>query len=324
MGYNTFVENSLLLEKGVTLKQTVLRVVWWNCGLSGLLKKLPKSGDALSKDDVKKLRAISIKMTMTKEVIKKLAEQSDVLVLGEFSWGGDTEAFVSGLINDLKSAGVDFGYENLSCEISGTKMLFDNFVLYNKSLIKIDNVSHCSNIGTKRRRINYRAYQTVSFQHLTESNFKGEMAIVHWGMRNGFGGDTYESHRLMAAEKLAKRLSTGMNYPYKIIVGDFNNEPYEDSFRWLSASRSIEYAQNYDALYNPFWRFLDGTQCTIYSKNNHDFKDNGAVFDNIIVNSKFLDATKPWELTPGILEEPLSGYSMGKHDHYPIAMDFKV
>lgn len=319
MSYDAVARNSLSEALNYASTQKILRVIWWNCGLTGLNYKHKR---AINASERKKIEKILIKQNQVKNVIKKLMMQTDILVLGEFCWPGGIAAFeMEQSINQEDELRV-FGFENLTHKISGSQMEFDNFVIYNKKILKVDNVSSCQNVGTKKRVIHYKAFQIVSFRHLQVADFSFELAVAHWNMRNGYGGDAYEFRRLKAAEKLGKRLSMDYHHPYKILVGDFNNEPYEAAFHWLETSRSRSYARDYKMLYNPFWRYMDGEHHTIFSSGNHDFKDNGAVFDSIMVNAEFLDQENLWKLEAEIIDVASLGYSVDKHDHQPVAMNF--
>ena len=296
----------------------ILRVIWWNCGLSGLKHRRAR---LTINQKSRELEKVNQKIASAKDIILMLIPQTDILVLGEYACFG-----VRDLVNEYNCIhaknGANYGVIDLCESICGTRQTFDNLVIYNKKVVTAGAVSRCVNAGTLRRIQRYKVYQIIPFSHLNESDFRFELAVVHWRMRDGYGGDAQRLCKCKAAEKLLRRMSTKSAYPYKIIVGDFNNEPYEDPFQWMVSTRSSEYAETYNGLYNPFWRYMDGEHYTIYSPANHDFHDNGAVFDNILVNSKFLGLGSRWHLEPDIMDAKTFGYSMEQHDHQPISMDF--
>lgn len=300
-----------------------LRIVWWNTGLAALTQKLHQAES--NSEKVKGKKKIKGRIDERNNLIWELAEKNDILVLGEYKNEFEIKRKIAtrnvwyrakGITRRLDC--VDLNYE------AGEKMKFHNFIIFDASAVRCFPRSKmsmtCANVGSCSRTRRYRAYQVVKFVHSAASDFSFEIFVVHWNMRNFFEGESRHQLRLKAAERLLKRTEKKNGFPYKIVVGDFNNEPFEDGLYWLGGSRSQSYVAEFGGLYNPFWRYLGLDKYTLHSPKNREFMSQGAIFDHMLVNQAFLTAGSEWKICPSILENQ---YELQVNDHNPVRLLLK-
>lgn len=317
--YKKAARQSVLQPTVVGARGLSLKIIWWNCGFSGLTKKRKTCREAPKPEKRKEKEAkIGRKIGQAQKVIDTLIGEADVLVLGEFDWLVDPKSIVEGYNLMHANDGVEYGIADLRKSTSDPEKNMDTIIIYNKNLLDLDRCGDCLDAQVPWKSANYRVYQMITVRCRNGAHFEFKMAVAHWRMRDGFGGREENRLKCRAADILAKRLSAEEECPYKIILGDFNVEPYEEPMQWIGASRSVEYVRKYKCLYNPFWRFLDGEHYTIRKRFSDDFKDEGAVFDSIMVNARFVD--EGWALTPSIDSDLLGNYDFQNGDHCPVSL----
>lgn len=169
--------------------------------------------------------------------------------------------------------------------------------------------------------------------------------VVHWPSRLMLPPESYTRVNLGFAMRLKIDLLLDQDASRRIIVlGDFNDEPYNDSIaRMLHATRDIRMAQSdHSLLYNPFWRSLTNPLRYGKSRKGDEISSPGTyyydagknqkwrVFDQILVSGSLLGADN-WHLVEDetvIWEEPnLLGVGPGKSktiDHLPIFAVFET
>lgn len=314
MEYESVVERALSrLPEGFKLS-----VVWWNTGMRALRKEL----EGTEPSHTAQINKLERKLLERQGVVRRLIRESDILILGEYINEFGLTGDVARINFEASKSKCNSCYScvDLYYEASG-KMIFDNYVVYNKNKLYCVPQSiierTVSNVGTRRKERRYKAYQCVKFDCVRFTNKSLDVFVVHWNMRDGFGGNEKRAAKLKAAELLAKKIEPAGGRPFKIVAGDFNNEPYEESLMWLESSRSRDYVSTAGGLYNPFWKYLNEEARTIYSPKNHEFMANGAIFDGILVNRAFVERSDQWRITPSILE---ARFVMDVHDHNPVKL----
>ena len=314
MNYATQIRSAVNATLGVVPFTT--KIVWWNTGLYPLQRRI-SSGKGSEKDE----KAVSER----NKLILELAEENDILVVGEYKNEFDLKGQLAGKnsLNKIQGKPKRLDLVNLNYQ-SGKRMSFHNMIVYDSSRFSWERRSIVSctqdNVGATKDMERYRAYQFVKFRSSVDLTFAFELFVVHWGMRDGFGGSHARQLRLRAADFLKKRIRSDNCFPYKIVVGDFNNEPFEDGLFWLEGSRSKNYVRECGGLYNPFWRYLGSEKFTMKSLKSKEFLSHGAIFDNILVNKIFLDEANGWRITPEILE---GRYNLRNSDHNPVRITFE-
>lgn len=117
-------------------------------------------------------------------------------------------------------------------------------------------------------------------------NEKVHIIVGHWPSR--IGGEAASAPRRNAAAALSKRMVDSL---YKqdanakiIIMGDFNDDPFNESTaKILNAKKNRDEVAK-QGLYNPMWRILDGGVGSLAYNNQWN------LFDQIIVSEPFLNA----------------------------------
>lgn len=210
---------------------------------------------------------------------------------------------------------------------------FDMCVLFNKSVSKVEKKKGLYYSESNR---NYRVGQ--EFELIFKDSYQPIFLYVcHW--RSRIHGD--ELVRNKCGSELKRRIDKNTVFtknPYTIIVGDFNDEPFNDSLQeYLRATRDIHIIEDkQDLLYNPSWntfgtRNIDTEQ---YFAGTY-FYNNGSLtnwhnFDQIIVSSAFLQRNGGWKLCNEkmeILEIPwylrIVKDKKTKYDHLPVYCMFE-
>lgn len=115
-------------------------------------------------------------------------------------------------------------------------------------------------------------------------NEKVHVIVGHWPSR--IGGEVASAPRRNAAAELSKHITDSLysqDANAKIIImGDFNDDPFNESTaKVLNAKRNREEVPK-RGLYNPMWRILDGGVGSLAYNNQWN------LFDQIIISEPFL------------------------------------
>jgi hypothetical protein len=209
-----------------------LNLVWWNTGLSPMGKPRKERAD------------FSIAETLISHICLDL--QADFIAFGEVA-SGDV-----GLIKDVCA---DFGFTVQSGVVSIGRSSFSTCFATNSDRFQFVPAEH---LIVSQEANNFRLGQTGLLSS-PDGSTEIRIAICHW------------PSRLNCPEKAPIRAKLGMrlaeyvsearvgNAEAKIILmGDFNDEPYDDSLsHHLRATRDRDLiAKKPDLLYNPYWRHL--------------------------------------------------------------------
>lgn len=254
---------------------------WWNTSLS----------------PVGKDRADDHHKQIASKIVKSLIDdlKIDCLALGEI-----TNTDLSSLKNacDIKTLSV---YEGT---LKQGRLQFDTGIIYNSDRLAIsDSFSTTSTHGER----NYKVANRVDFVSLTDGQ-PFHVFISHWPSRG-----TNEQN-ILSRKTIANRLKDQLNEldqrspgAAMIIMGDFNDEPFDESISWnLLATRDRSLATTKEGyLYNPFWRQLGesqphtrsfsktGTAGSCFYKGSTDTQ--WRTFDQILFSPAFLGKSK-WHL----------------------------
>lgn len=295
------------------MTELILGIAWWNTSLS------PIRARHRAEEEDKQIAA---------GIVNSLVDslQIDCLALGEV-----TSDELTYLLNSCCTQ--DYGI--FDGTLKKESHLFDTGLIYNKNRLEIiDSGDLTDGYGNRElklaQRIDFRVRETYEELHVY---------ICHWpsrlwchensAMRNTFGIRLHDSigNFKQASEQAAQI----------IIMGDFNDEPFDESLaQYLLATRDRTKVMLDDKyFYNPFWRHLgevfpfsangDGSNgCgTCFHKSGGE-ETRWRTFDQIIVSSSLLDHDR-WfideentdSLKNPILDELLESKSR-IFDHRPV------
>jgi hypothetical protein len=285
-----------------------ITLAWWNTCLSPLSKS----------------RATEEQRLFAIEVIKNLTERRvDFLALGEVS-ADDLSDFRTQL--ELH----DYGLYNGA--LKKGRLQFDTGALYRKDTLQLCNSEE---IVTARGDCSLKVANRLDFLLADKPLY---IFISHWPSRLHCH-ELHENRRTLgeslrgAVEELYKRHGVPPNV---ILVGDYNDEPYDISLRTcLKAVRDRGLVREKPGfLYNPFWRHLGenvvhipGTQCKSHSGSYYYKSSQGSpwyTFDQMIFSAPFLgqgewqldeECTRILQILP--LDSPVSK-SYKIFDHFPV------
>ncbi|WP_449126126.1 endonuclease/exonuclease/phosphatase family protein [Pseudomonas viridiflava] len=244
---------------------------------------------------------------------------ADFIALGE----------VSQLDFDILSSKSSFAhYQYVSAVAAVGRTSFDLGYLYNKlkiSVIDAKNISTMS--GTSTLKLAHRVIIEVAGSILPICLF-----ISHWPSRMYTSSNDSTRHELgvRLRSKVDEVLEVEGANPLVILLGDFNDEPFDLSMsEQLKASRDIELVKRKPhLLYNPFWSYLGRKNSHKLSTGSYFYKGGKVTkwhtFDQIIFSHGFIKATH-WRLAedceyivqlPELVEMVKSRKSV--FDHLPV------
>nr|AKN38506.1 endonuclease/exonuclease/phosphatase [Vibrio splendidus] len=208
-----------------------LRFAWWNIGISPSLKAASKS----DKVDFDKL---------TTELLALITVQrASLLAICEVS---------NSDVRNIEQR-LSYPYKILDLTFTTGQTRFDTAIIYNSNKIK---VSHLKDLTSKKQGRTIKAAQKIKVIELKDGD-EFLLYLCHWPSR--LMGNA-ESKRLRAADMLYLDSSEEMsNGKLAIIMGDFNDNPYDPSIQNnLCALRCHDATRKYptEIFYNPFWRKL--------------------------------------------------------------------
>lgn len=253
-----------------------LSIVWWN---TSLYSYAPKES------------ARSLAAPFCDEVyaeMQKLCFANDIVFLGECP--KDSLMSVEDSLN--ANEGIDSRYRLENLYYKNKSLEFHNAVIFRCDKFELVEESNADRSITRYRNIpqkrHYRVAQRVRFRAVGDMAEGFEFYIVHWSKRNSSKGELEEDNKLGSADEILARVSNeDIDFPYKMVLGDFNKEPYELTLRKLNETRSRDYAIGHSALYNPFWKLMHEENGTICSPDNENFHCNKPFFDFCLLNERF-------------------------------------
>lgn len=265
--------------EAVTVEPSVrdgLTFAWWNTSLA-------PSGKSRATPDLHNFAA---------NIVKHLAANigADFIALGEVSE------------TDLKFVSEAEGFTDFkfaSAVKAVGKSVFDLGFLYKPSKFTLlESIPITTTSGNRTLKIAQRVVLAVSNCDAVIHVF-----ISHWPSRMFTSPNDSTRHQLgiMLRTKVEDVLHGGSLNPLVILIGDFNDEPFDLSLsEQLKASRDLTLVKKKTyLLYNPFWNYLGRMHSEKQSAGSYYHK-NGDItkwltFDQIIFSHGFVNA-KRWEL----------------------------
>jgi hypothetical protein len=297
------------MKNGGPLEQKLaLRIAWWNTGLSP-----PRGGGCPTE----------AQWRVASEVVATLvdSQQVDILGLGEV-----TSDDVSKLRSSLHMPR-DFDLQVEDKPVARIGVLHDR----RRVRVLDDRESGIDTIvcgKTVNRMLRFAV-------DLVETETRAYLFFVHWPSRMV---PTHELVRGKLGEELCRtvRDARGDNSFPVVVLGDFNDEPFDQSLAFLQCSRDRSLVRRKpDLLYNPFWRWLGEQQplaeegATRRCAGTHHWKSglltHWFTFDQALVSASLLGGG-PWTLCEertGVLQWPpllAKGRICSGFDHFPIVV----
>ena len=257
--------------------KSTLGIAWWNTSLSPL-------GRCRANEEDKKI-ASHMTMLMVNDL------HIDCLAFGEVTTDDLHYIADSCSLND---------YQIFDGTLKEGRLLFDTGLIYNKRRLEILN---SSNITSSYGKNTLKIAQRIDF-NISETHELLHIYVLHWPSRlwcarNSAKRDTLGSSLGNSIRDLKKNYSSSPP-PQIILLGDFNDDPFDDSIAGhLLATRDRALVKQSDLyFYNPFWRHLGETLPHSYGLHSESicgtyFHRTGEetkwrTFDQIIVSSSFL------------------------------------
>jgi hypothetical protein len=295
------------------MTELILGIAWWNTSLS------PIRARHRAEEEDKQVAA-----GIVSSLIDSL--QIDCLALGEV-----TSDELTYLLNSCSTQ--DYGI--FDGTLKKESHLFDTGLIYNKSRLEIIDTgdlidgygSHSLKLA---QRIDFKDRETSEDLHLYVSHWPRRLwCHENSAMRNNFG--------IRLRDSIGNFKQAGNESAQIIIMGDFNDEPFDESLaQYLLATRDRTIVMRDDKyFYNPFWRRMGevfpfsahgdtGNSCgTCFHKSGGE-ETRWRTFDQIIVSSSLLDCDR-WfideentnSLKNAVLDELLESKSR-IFDHRPV------
>ncbi|ELY1862431.1 endonuclease/exonuclease/phosphatase family protein [Serratia bockelmannii] len=285
--------------------------IWWNTSLS------PVTRQDRSSDQEKEIALAMVAYFLTRL-------NADCVCLGEVS-NNDIES--------ISNVCAGLGYEIYNGVKPLGRTSFDTCVLFNKSKLRLLNGKE---IGSMKGGSNLKVAQQMDFINLIDGTML-HVFLSHWPSRLWCDENGADRHYLgVRLRDAIDKLSTNQSLANIIVLGDFNDEPFDKSISdQLMATRDRFLAAKKRYLfYNPFWRHMcvngvyshdcntPGHGGTYYYKN--DNKNRWRTFDQILVSSAFLGHTEWYLKESGSRVIDMPGYieyivdSNFSFDHMPV------
>lgn len=206
------------------------------------------------------------------------------------------------------------------------KSIDDFCLIYNSEKFSLASVFESANIRDPLTEKWLKAGVFAQFKLQDDSTLY--VGLSHWQSRQTYADGS--ENRLKLGQALRKKiteLSDADPNALFILCGDYNDEPYHPSIvTGLGASRDAEFVRrrpNY--FFNPFWGCLR-SPCSSFPAGTYVHPtvieaSGGAVYDQIMFSSKFLESWKFEEACMVIDDIPVSSFGINwseVSDHYPI------
>jgi len=257
--------------------KSTLGIAWWNTSLAPLGK----------------YRADEKDKKIASQIISFMANdlRIDCLAVGEVT---------TDYLHYIADSSSLKDYQIFDGTLKEGRLLFDTGLIYNKHRLEI---LDSSNITSSYGKQTLKIAQRIDFS-ISETHELLHIYVIHWPSRLWCAENSAKRAILGvrlrdSIEDLKKRYSSS-HPPQIILLGDFNDEPFNDSLAgYLLATRDRTLAKQSDRfLYNPFWRHLgetlphshgfhsDSICGTCFHRTGEETK--WRTFDQIIFSSSFL------------------------------------
>ena len=214
------------------------------------------------------------------------------------------------LIKQDEFRAVDYGIAHFN---SPDRRGIDVALLYNRDLFKITNAKkHRLNLRSELNEIIYTRDQLCVSGYLEADLIY--CIVNHWPSRRG--GQKRSEPRRIEAAKLTKKIIDSINSIKKdaniIVMGDFNDNPTDKSFKKILSSRakiSSDIKGNY--LYNPME--------SMYKKGmgSLGYRDQWSLFDQILLSKSLVDSINWMHWSTHIFNANYLKNKIGKYKGYP-------
>ena len=187
-------------------------------------------------------------------------------------------------------------------------------LLYNRDQFQLENTrKHRLDLKDETGKPIYTRDQLCVSGYLGEELFY--FIINHWPSRRG--GEKRSEPKRIEAAKLTKKITDSIHTKTKdpniVIMGDFNDDPNNKSFKKILSTKSnILNNYNYPYLYNPFEKMHKlGIGSLAY-------RDKWNLFDQIIVSNSLLDSIGFKLYKTNIYKPKFLTNTKGKYKGYPL------
>ncbi|SDB60283.1 Endonuclease/Exonuclease/phosphatase family protein [Flavobacteriaceae bacterium MAR_2010_188] len=216
------------------------------------------------------------------------------------------------LVNDPQLIKLNYGIVHYD---SPDARGIDVGLLYQKNLFKIVKTSsHELKIYDDKTRNRVYTRNQLLVSGLLEDELI-HIIVNHWPSRSG--GEERSRPKRVAAAKLTKRIldSLQVTDPYAkvLIMGDFNDDPTNESIKVVLNTKASKDSLNFTNLYNPMDNILKKGVGSIA------FRDNWSLFDQIIMTASLVDnnfsTLKLFKA--GVFNKPYLTNKRGRYAGYP-------
>ncbi|WP_336716706.1 endonuclease/exonuclease/phosphatase family protein [Pantoea ananatis] len=249
--------------------------MWWNTSLSPVAKRNRASSDELK-----------FASLMVNSFIHQY--KADCVCLAEISVEDAEFIFESCALE---------GFELYNGNAVAGRTSFDTFVIYNVRKMVI---SDANAITYTKRKKTLKVAQNINFVNTLDGEVFN-LFISHWPSRLWCEKNSADRSFLgIRLRDEIEKLNVSGNVGNVIVMGDFNDEPFDVSLSdHLMATRDLHVAiADSTVLYNPFWRYMCNR--STYKKGYNDESQSGTyyykggdvskwcTFDQVIVSPVFL------------------------------------
>ncbi|WP_139799914.1 endonuclease/exonuclease/phosphatase family protein [Plesiomonas shigelloides] len=292
-----------------------LRFGWWNVALSPAAPQAKSNAN----DDNYNIICAHIRRLLTQE-------SCDLLALCEVS-SADVEYIAENIgIDDISTL-------DLTDSVGRTR--FDMAVIYNNRRILVSDREYLSKVTTGQT---VKGAQVVQVTNIDDGKVI-YFYLCHWASRlNGDGERKRINSAVMVKDSAFELIEAGNDV---IIMGDFNDNPYDVSLReHMNATRCLDAVRKYpvEYLYNPFWRSLVSENMHYHANENESYSSGTLKFkefagtmwhsyDQILLSSGFVSG-QTWRLNElatkvVMVDEIISDFNNNNVfiDHLPVVCE---
>ncbi|MGR5517913.1 endonuclease/exonuclease/phosphatase family protein [Vibrio harveyi] len=255
-----------------------LRFCWWNTGLSPAVKSKSSTVDDAQYEK------------LTTHIVELILRKScDLIALCELS--SDDVLHITRRLRDIFP---HYRVLDLTNKIQRTR--YDVAVIYNTAKLGVEFQHDLSKIITGNT---VKAGQLIRVDSIHDKK-PIYVYLCHWASRlRSEGKEKREASARLVFESSQEYIR---NDDYVVVMGDFNDNPYDDSLTThLNATRCLDAVQKYptDFFYNPFWRtmvsehlYSHSEETKSYRSGTHRFKQFAGTmwhsYDQMVFSGNFL------------------------------------
>jgi len=136
--------------------------------------------------------------------------------------------------------------------------------------------------GEGSNRMQERIGLFCCFEHIF-GKIPMDIYLIHF---NQHSEERSDDRKLKAVETINNHIRLHATATMKLLIGDWNCEPFELPLRNLEAWRAVSAQSSFSGWYNPFWKYLHDECGTIVDKKEHRHGTCYPVFDQIVINQR--------------------------------------